>query len=295
MSTIDLHIHSNISLDGELSVEEIIKFSKANGVEFISITDHNSVRGVEIAKRECEKYGIYHIPGIEIDCEYEILNLHILGYNINFHDRSYAELESYTIAQDKKVIPEMLSKLKKLGFMIDEDDVYLLAGNQIPSPELIAEALLNKSENHSDPRLQPYISGGSKSDMPYLNFYRDYFKKGKPAFVKKEYLHVQEIIDLIKISGGVAVLAHPGESLNAYGFEINDLIKLGINGIEVFSSYHNHQQTEFFLNVAVEKNLIISCGSDFHGKNKPTIKIGSVNCNDHENVIKSNFAPNSDL
>ena len=81
MSAVDLHIHSHFSLDGELSVEEILALCKARGTELVSITDHNSAHSINEIKKDNK--GVRIIAGVELDCSYNGLNLHLLGYGID--------------------------------------------------------------------------------------------------------------------------------------------------------------------------------------------------------------------
>ncbi|MCP4137556.1 MAG: PHP domain-containing protein [bacterium] len=294
MSTIDLHIHSNVSLDGELSAAEIIVLSKQEKIEVISITDHNSIRGAAEAVALSAEAGVTVVPGIEIDCVYNEINLHVLGYNIEINDFSFIELERQCLAQEKEAIPKSIRALQKSGFAVSEKEVFDAAGDQIPSPELVAEVLLAKEENFANERLAPYRAGGDRSDMPFLNFYRDYFTKNKPAYIEKTYINLDEAIAMVKQSGGIPVIAHPGESLKENEDLLPGIISRGIAGIEVFSSYHSAADTTFYFNIAKEYGLGFTCGSDFHGKNKPSISLGSVDSHGTEETIK-NIVLNFDL
>lgn len=124
--------------------------------------------------------------------------------------------------------------------------------------------------------------------MPYVNFYWDYFSQGKPAYIHIDFISLSEALSLIKDSGGITIIAHPGNNLKYNLNIIDELIDLGIDGIEVFSSYHNKDDINFFYNKCIINNLLISCGSDFHGKNKPKIDIGVFEFNfDSSKIIFS--------
>jgi predicted metal-dependent phosphoesterase TrpH len=85
---------------------------------------------------------------------------------------------------------------------------------------------------------------------------------------------MKEAIEIIKNSGGIAVLAHPGQNLKNREFLLPSIIRLGIEGIEAYSSYHNHKVCDYYRQKAEENRLLISGGSDFHGKTKPSIHMG---------------------
>lgn len=285
MSCIDLHIHSNSSLDGELSVEQILALSDEKELSVISVTDHNSITGVKHALEIAHRSGITVLPGIEIDCVFHELNLHVLGYGIDVEQAVFVELEQTALEQEYAFFPSFITRLQELGLTIDEQEVLESCPSGIPAPEFVAEVLLHASENLHDARLLPYRTGGSRSEMPYVNFYRDYCTKGKPAYIEKQYPGLRRVIQLITESGGVPILAHPGESLDQPEEQLPTILKMGIEGIEVFSSYHTPAATRYYVKKAQKYGLLMTCGTDFHGKNKQAIELGSVECDGLEQQI----------
>lgn len=275
MSKIDLHMHSCFSDDGEFTPEEIIDRAIKNNVEIISISDHNSVRAVDRALSYSKNKNIKVIPGIEIDCTFNKRNLHLLGYNIDYKSKDFYNIEEDILNQEKRASKEKIRLIKEYtGLNILEDEVIKRSSNGVVTGELIAEILLEDSENRKSLILKPYLEGGNRSDMPYVNFYWDYFAQGKPAYVPIKFISLKEAIGLIHKNGGKAVIAHPGNNLKDKLDLIDNLIEEGIEGIEVFSSYHTKEQIEYFYTKAIKNNMIITCGSDFHGKTKPNIEIG---------------------
>lgn len=286
MKKIDLHMHSYFSDDGEFSPEQIIDKAIENNMDIISITDHNSVKANKIALEYANNKGIKYIPGIEIDCQYNGLNLHLLGYNFNFDKDCFVELEKSIIRQEKEAGLERIRKIKEVTKLyLNDEDVLSKAPNGIIPGELIAEVLLSDERNKDSEILSPYRDGGERSDMPFVNFYWDYFSQGKPAYVHIEYINLSEAIKMIKENGGISIIAHPGNNLKNDLKVIDDLIKEGIDGIEVFSSYHLKETINFFYNKAIENKLFITCGTDFHGKNKPNIEIGKFGYTIDSNLI----------
>jgi predicted metal-dependent phosphoesterase TrpH len=270
----DLHMHSGYSLDGEFSVSELISKCRVQKLETISLTDHNSVKGVGEAISLSYSEGISVIPGIEIDCVYKGTDLHVLGYNIKWDSGDFLSLEEDVNHRIMQAFPEMLRLLKKAGIRVDADEVIALANGRPPCAEQIAEVLVTNSEYHSNPLLTPYLQGGSRSDMPYINFYHDYFAQGKEAYVKIDFMTYKEAIDLIRSQEGIPVVAHPGVNLRHKEAMINDLLDNGALGLEAFNNYHDEDQISYFAGIAEKRDLLMTCGSDFHGKNKPLIKPG---------------------
>lgn len=278
MRKLDLHIHSWHSSDGELAVAEIIDIAKAKGLNTIAVTDHNCARGVPEALSYGNQTGVNVIPGIELDCVYQDVNLHLLGYHIDWKLQEFETLACDMEAQELRVLPRMVHNLRLIGIVDSEDEVLRQAEGKPPSAEMIAEILLHQPAAYSNPQLRPYLPGGQRSDKPYLNFYRDFLAPRKSAHVPQEYMRLEEAVSLVRHSGGVAVLAHPGDNLRTRLELLDDIIRVGVDGLEVFSNYHTDEQIAFFHRKAKEKNVLITCGSDFHGKNKPGIHIGDSRC-----------------
>ena len=285
MRSIDLHIHSSVSSDGEFSPGEIGIVSMKMGLQVISITDHNSIRGVKPGLGAADSFGIRLIPGIEIDCLFRGLNLHVLGYNIDIENPAFTEIEMGAIEQEQLYFPRLVKRLQDLGFHIQGDDVVEYVAVPIPCEEDVGAFLLNTIENQDDPRLLPYRKGGTRSDNPLFNFYLDFCTKEKPAYIERQYPELGSVVQIITDSGGIPILAHPGASLPDPDKLLQPVIKEGILGIEVFSSYHTPEMTRYFKNKADELDILFTCGSDFHGKNKPAIALGSVECAGMESHI----------
>jgi len=270
----DLHIHSKYSLDGEYSVGEILKEAKAASLNVISITDHNLVKALPEAIPASADFKITVIPAIEIDCNYKGTDLHVLGYNIDWHSNDFAILEDDMTGKVMESFGRMIENLRKLGIAIDASEVLEKAVGTLPTVELIAEVLLGNEKYAGIRELDPYRSGGNRSGMPSLNFYLDFFAQGKPAYVKIDLMDYADVLQLINNNKGVAVIAHPGLNFRGREEVIKDLLKMGAKGIEALNNYHDEDQIQFFAEVAIKNSAIMTCGSDFHGRTKPLIRLG---------------------
>jgi len=279
MSKIDLHVHSKYSDDGEFGIQDIINKCTNNKIKILSITDHNSVRGVDEAISISSQSGIELISGIEIDCNYNNIDLHLLGYNIDWNSSDFIDLEKDIKKKVMESFPEMIKNLGNLGIKVNANEVLEKAKEKLPCGELIAEVLLTNKDYHSNKKLQPYMKGGERSDMPYINFYHDFFAQGKPAYVKINYMSYHDAIDLVSSNGGIAIIGHPGVNLKGKEEIIIELLNSRAKGIEVFNNYHDSRQIDFFAELAIQRNILMTCGSDFHGKNKPLIDIGKYRIN----------------
>lgn len=270
----DLHIHSSFSNDGEFPVGEIIRMCMESGMDSFSVTDHNCVGGSREAARLSKDLDINFIPGIEIDCNYKGTDLHLLGYLVDLEGRDFDELEKSHQKKHMDAVPRMIHNLAQLGIHIDLDELMLKSGGDPPSAELFAELLLQKPEQADHPKLRPYLPGGERSDMPLINFYLDFFAQGKPAYVRIQHMPFREAVQLVKDNGGIPIVAHPGLNLKGQEEVVHELLDDGAAGLEVFNNYHDKRQAEYFARLCRNRTALMTCGSDFHGKNKPLITIG---------------------
>lgn len=282
-------MHSRWSDDGEFSVQELVDKCIAKKLIYFSLSDHNRARGCYEAVEYTQNKAINFIPGIELDCIYKQTNLHILGYGIDYTDSAYEAIYSAIHQQELSASKKRLEAVRNLGIVIDEATIQALSVDGIINGEMLAEAALMNKINDNVDILQPYRTGGSRSDNSYVNFYWDYCSQGKPAFAYVEFISLTEAISTIHRSGGVAVLAHPGVNTKENIDLLNSIIRNGIDGIEVYSSYHTEQQINFYRELATSNNLLITCGSDFHGKTKPAISIGNMQIKENEEQLADNL------
>lgn len=273
MIPVDLHMHSSYSNDGEFTVAGLVEKCKRKGIRTFSVSDHNLVRANKEAEILAKQEGMDYIPGVEIDCIYNGINLHVLGYNIEWQSSVFEELEKDVFDKVTDSFDKMIGNIQSLGFKIDKDVVLRHANGMLPSAELIAEVMLADEQYHT-PLLKPYMAGGDRSDMPYINFYLDYFAQGKPAFVPVDYMSFSEAIGLIKDTGGIPIVAHPGLNLKGREHIVDELLDNGAAGLEVFNNYHSVEQIDYFTDRVQQRGVLMTCGSDFHGKTKPLIDVG---------------------
>lgn len=261
MTSIDLHVHSTAS-DGTLTPSELIFHAKENGLLAIALTDHDTVQGVEECMCAGKEAGLRVVPGIELAGEYNLQEIHILGYNIDITSSLLNDKLKYLIQSRNNRNYKILEKLNTLGFHITYDD--LLTGSDsetVVTRSHFARALTQK--------------GYTRSNKEAFDLY---LAPGKPAYVKRERFTPEECIFLIHQAGGIASLAHPtlyGLNHTAMKNLIKELAKLGLDAIESYYSTYTEADTACFLQLCKNLNLIPTGGSDFHGTNKPDIKIGT--------------------
>ena len=277
MSKIDLHIHSSFSDDGEFTPAQIMQQCRKQGMKLVAVTDHNSVAGVEEAMKSAQDIKV--ISGVELDCTYKGRNFHLLGYGFDYTADEFWRVEQDILRQEKEAAAEKINLFRMAsGIPIEDKEVFAAAQDGVVTGELIAELVLAKEDAAKYELLRPYLPGGSKSDMPNVRFYWDFFSEGKPAYVAIKYLTLADAVQMIQEADGMAVLAHPGQNLAGDDSMLYDMLSekksIPLDAIEAFSTYHSEEEARRYVKIAEENHLFVTCGSDFHGKHKPSIKLG---------------------
>ena len=255
--------------------------ARRKGLRGIAFADHNSVAHVEEGFRLSGEFGIEFISAMELNTFHAGLDLHLLAYFIDPQNpllqKWLSGIRGKKIAQAKMRI----AKLNDLGFSFTEEDLKKYSQDRIPTGASFLDAILSRRENLDDPRLQPYIRG-DLSASPYVNFYRDFLRGGKPASVPIEELSTSAAIRKVKELGGVSVLAHPSDTKEEI---LRDLVANGLEGLEVYTPYHHLPEREAFKRFAIQHGLLITAGSDFHGQAvKPDVALGAED-GSHEDLV----------
>jgi len=276
-SLIDLHIHSSKSSDGDFSPFHIVQLAKEKKMRAISIADHDTVAAYPETLRYGKKADVEIIPSMELTTIFEEREFHLLLPFVDWKSRIVADLISQVAKRRIKEARERVKKLQELGFDITWREVQKEAGPFPPLGVTIAQILLLKAEKENDSKFWKYLEEKNRPLAPYY-FYKDYFMDGKPASVPRQNLPILDVLDVIPLTGAVPVLAHPGAYFQKT--KKKDLVVLkdkGLQGLEVYTSYHASEQSELYNKMARELDLVPTAGSDFHGTIKPHIPFGSLN------------------
>ena len=287
---IDLHMHSRFSDDGEYAPADLVKMCSDAGIRIMAIADHNSVQAVPEELETAERLGLKAIPAIEIDCQFQDIPLHVLGYGIHYKEPVFQAIHDNILNQELQNSSEKLRLTNLMGFSLTEEDMRKVSSNGVYTGEMFAEILLNSPAYDDCELLKPYRRGGARSDNPYVNFYWDYYAKNKPCFTAVTLPALSDIIAIIHGTEGLAVLAHPGINLSGHMQAETMILNSGIDGIEAFSSYHSAEECQDYLQKAEIRNLAVTCGSDFHGRTKPSIHLGITGCTIDQSIIEKTLA-----
>ena len=180
MSWLDLHMHTHFSDDGTYSPEELMELCAQSGVRVAAVSDHNCTRSVARAVRHARSLGIECIPAVELDCTYQGIDLHLLGYWIDPDHPGFSQTEQAIKKQEQLAGEQRIQLAYSMGFQFDAEPLRREKGG-IVTGEMIAEAAL--VQDPENPALLPYRPGGARSDNPYVNIYWDFFSQGKPGYV----------------------------------------------------------------------------------------------------------------
>ena len=280
---IDLHIHTTASSDGQHSPREIFAMAKARGLFAIAFADHNSAGSLAEGERLAAEFGIAFVPGIEFDTAFRNRDLHLLGYFLDHRSRELQQWLEEIYRGKLEQTRQRVARLNELGFALGFEELMQASAGTLPTGNTYVRVMWSHPENQSDPRLRAFIDG-PRSNSPYLNFYLDYLRAGQPAFIALAIQPTETAIEKILSLGGIPVQAHPSDTP---ADDIHALIDLGLMGLEVYSSYHDAAAAARFLALARSRQVLVTAGSDFHGKQiKPDVELAGIPGNEDELYVQ---------
>ena len=245
----DLHTHSIYS-DGLYSPDEVCRRAKSRGLSLLSITDHDTLAGEEVKRAAAKRHGLLYVTGWEISAYDSDQKIHTLGYGCQLGEAYFAFMEERKKGAKLRA-EDSVQKLQQLGIPVTMEEVYM----QLSSPDLPIHTM------HVARAAAVYLrASDSEVYMQYLGY-------GRPANSGLGRPSPKEAIDCIHASGGIAVIAHPGRmtmSFEEREEKIRHLKTLGVDGIEAVYTSHTDKETEYFLNLAKELDLLVTGGSDMH-------------------------------
>ena len=273
---IDIHMHTIYS-DGDKTVEEILKMCEEKDLEYASITDHNTCKQYEDEALNKNIFTGKIIKGVEMNATFKNKKIEVLGYKIK--DTKIIEEWSQKFfsnevlrKQQEEAKRKLLDVCDKKGLVYDENKIE----KNIPLTDYITiyiyKELMRHEENYEilgefTESLNVFIRKGLMN--PDSEYYTGSDNVPKPQY--------KDVIDVIHKAGGLAFLAHPFE----YRFDntidfIDELRKeKELNGIECFHPSANENEMLSLIEYVKKNNLYISGGSDYHGKKKPDVEIGT--------------------
>lgn len=254
----DLHLHTVFS-DGTYTPETLVATAQAKNLNAIAITDHDTLDGLERV-RAAAGDALEVVPGVEFgtpsrgDTREEA---HIVGLFLDpEHDELRQMLSRFRRLRRERA-EHIVEKLNRIGVTVRFDDVIRLAGEGNFSRLHVAKALVEAG----------HIS------YPSMAF-KKWIGAAGPAYVSRERPPADDLIRVIHAAGGLAILAHPGQT--KIDPDIPAFVDIGLDGIEVYCPDHSAQQVRHYRDIAAHHRLLVSAGSDCHGHNKDRRTIGTV-------------------
>ena len=265
---IDLHAHTDRS-DGSTDAADLVRLAVREGIEALAIADHDTLAGYDAALPSAAESGLELVCAVELSTrpgESKSLgkrppSVHLLGYWLASPPSGEFRcwLESQQESRRRRNL-ELVAKLEQLGVPVSLDEAEIYGRNQVGRPHF-ARVLCDKG----------YVSNMQQAFDLYL---ADEAK----ASVERDEPTLEAGIQRIRESGGMAALAHPVR-LPQRGPELASLLErlidVGLQGIEVFHSEHSPAYSAQYNELARRFDLIPTGGSDFHGENKPSIRLGT--------------------
>lgn len=244
---LDLHLHSTAS-DGRLDPSNLVALASSVGLDVIALADHDTVAGVATASRVGEDLGLAVIPALEVSCTRDDTEIHVLGYFIDPANPALVRHGDIASRMRADRLREMVQRLVDQGVEVSFESVVETAGEEVSSlgrPHL-ARVL---------------VDAGHVDTIPEA--FDRYIGNDHAAYVPTRLLTPEESIGLIHGAGGLAVWAHP--PLHLLDDFLPDLVKAGLDGLEVFRPGVLRSKERLLLGRAQGYGLVVTGGSDWHG------------------------------
>ena len=256
---IDLHLHSTRS-DGSASPREIVDLAVEAGCSAIALTDHDGLAGVDEAQQRADEVGIGFVAGCEVSCTDVHGTIHLLGYFVEpggALDGTLARLREDRARRND----ELLDKLRWLGAPLDRAALATEAGGGVIGRPHFAALL---------------VQNGHAASIE--DAFNRYLGEGRAAYVPRASIPPSEVIDLARADGAVIALAHPlstGLDPTALARYVASLAERGLVGLESIYAGYDPDSRAALVALARRVGLVPTGGSDFHGRYKPGLSVGS--------------------
>jgi len=254
---IDLQFHSTYS-DGYLTPTELVKFISKQGIKIASLTDHNTIGGLDEFRTACKKHKIKAITGIEIYTKLNNHKFNILWYNFNDNDPELHSILRNSQLLRRKQFRILLKKLVKKGYKININKIIDKYNHYAPLNHIVDDFISVKS-NFNRVKKELNLKNPREGDI-----IKEYFHNKQIKKLQNSYISIERILKLRKKIGGQLIVCHPAKhsSINFNFFK--KLKNLGIDGVEIFSPHHSYGAIVYLQHLAREFNFITTGGSDFH-------------------------------
>jgi 3',5'-nucleoside bisphosphate phosphatase len=253
---VDLHTHTTAS-DGTYAPRELVAEAAGRGVRVLAITDHDSTEGLPEAFEEAERRRPLEVlPGIEINCDVEGAEIHVLGYLMDWQAEWFQDFCREQRRERRARVHRMVERLAALGMPLEADEVFAIVKEGSAGRPHVAQVMVTRG----------YVKTVREAFDKYLG-------SGKPGHVPRKTVTPEDAVRVIRKAGGVPVFAHPG--LADRDELIPALIAAGLMGIECYYTEHSAAQRASYLQLCKDHDLVATGGSDFHGPKVRAAILGS--------------------
>jgi 3',5'-nucleoside bisphosphate phosphatase len=253
---VDLHTHTTAS-DGTYAPRDLVAEAASRGVRVLAVTDHDSTEGLAEAIDEAERRRPLEIvPGIEINCDVEGAEIHVLGYLMDWQAEWFQDFCREQRRERRARIHRMVERLAAIGMPLDADEVFAIVKEGSAGRPHVAQVMVARG----------YVKTVREAFDKYLG-------SGKPGHVPRKKVTPEDAVRIIRKAGGVPVFAHPG--LADRDELIPGLIAAGLMGIECYYTEHSAAQRASYLQICKDHDLVATGGSDFHGPKVRAATLGS--------------------
>jgi 3',5'-nucleoside bisphosphate phosphatase len=253
---VDLHTHTTAS-DGTYAPRDLVAEAASRGVRVLAVTDHDSTEGLAEAIDEAERWRPLEIvPGIEINCDVEGAEIHVLGYLMDWQAEWFQDFCREQRRERRARIHRMVERLAAIGMPLDADEVFAIVKEGSAGRPHVAQVMVARG----------YVKTVREAFDKYLG-------SGKPGHVPRKKVTPEDAVRIIRKAGGVPVFAHPG--LADRDELIPGLIAAGLMGIECYYTEHSAAQRATYLQICKDHDLVATGGSDFHGPKVRAATLGS--------------------
>jgi len=253
---IDLQLHSNYS-DGYLTPTELVKFIAEKGIKVASLTDHNTVGGVDEFRRACKEYKIKPITGLELYAKLGNQRLNVLWFNFDEKSPDLHKMLRNSQIRRKNQVRNFLKKMVKNGFKIEINKTLDKHTHYIPLNKIVDE-VCTVPANQKKIKKELKLKNPRESEIIGEYFY------GKKNILRESYTDIKKILFIRKKIGGQIIFNHPAKHNQLRRDLMIKLKKLGVDGIEVLSPHHSFGSVMYAQAMARELDFISAGGSDFH-------------------------------
>jgi predicted metal-dependent phosphoesterase TrpH len=274
---VDLHVHSNRSSDGDFSPADLVRLARDEGFAAISIADHDTVAAYPEAVEAGLAGGVEVVPNMEVTALFDGREFHCLLPFLDWESSVVAAIADRVTIGRYAEARERVESLRRLGLDLTWEEVEAASPDTAPLGVTIARILLDKPGSAKVPELGAYYDNGSVLPQGPSAFYKDFFMEKKPAFVPKRHIPLVDVLEMAPGARAVPVLSHPGAYFqNTTREDLVVLRERGLQGVEVYTSYHQDGQIAYYAAAARDLDLVPTAGSDFHGRVKPHVDFGSI-------------------